>query len=282
LGRAQAKLPNQRKFANLLRSYAQGAKVRGFIFCLNFDEFKELVTTPCHYCGNLPEGDRFNGIDRIDSSLGYVPENSVPCCRICNRAKSNSPVGEFESWLHRVGCDYRPQGWLSLSSVVDASGADVPVMEALRRGWLKTDYVNPVFKSYDDLKDQRNLFLDQGRQLVAYCVGFRAPIENYTLQKFSVGTGVTPARVTDVALEAPIALASAFGATAAPITSVDFLTAFVMRIGFTVSVSDANGYLITEFGLLSGNNTLLARKVRGVGINKTSDFAPTLTWRIRF
>jgi hypothetical protein len=35
-------------------------------------------------------------------------------------------------------------------------------------------------------------------------------------------------------------------------------------------------------GLYSGNSTLMARKIRAVAVNKTSDFSPTLTWRIRF
>jgi hypothetical protein len=124
--------------------------------------------------------------------------------------------------------------------------------------------------------------VDNGRQLLAYAFGFRAPIENYTVQNFGVGTGFTAATVGDVALEAPVALASQSGATVAPITNVDFLTAFVMRVGFSVAVGDANGYLLTEMGLFSGNNTLIARKVQSVGINKTSDFSPSLTWRIRF
>lgn len=128
----------------------------------------------------------------------------------------------------------------------------------------------------------KNLFVDQGRQLLAYAFGFRAPIENYTCQQFAVGTGLTPAQMTDVALEAPVPLTSQSGAITAPVTSIDFLTSFVVRVGFTIAVGDANGNLLTEFGLYSGNGTLLARMVRSVGINKTSDFSPTLTWRIRF
>lgn len=134
----------------------------------------------------------------------------------------------------------------------------------------------------DEVCVGKNLFVDQGRQLLAYAFGFRAPIYNYTCQKFGVGTGLTAAKVTDVALEAPVALTSQGGATIAPVTSIDFLTSFVVRVGFTIAVGDANGYLLTEFGLFSGNGTLLARLVRSVGVNKTSDFAPTLTWRIRF
>jgi hypothetical protein len=97
-----------------------------------------------------------------------------------------------------------------------------------------------------------------------------------------VGTGLTPAKVTDVAMEAPIALPSQGNTITAPITSVDFMTSFVVRVSFSIAQGDANGYLITEYGLASGNNTLIARKVRSVGINKTSDFSPSFSWRIRF
>jgi hypothetical protein len=165
----------------------------------------------------------------------------------------------------------RPTGWVEIEKITDGFGREVSKEKALKYGWISLD---PKIGS-------SNLFVDQGRQLMAYAFGFRSPIENYTCQRFGVGTGTTAARVTDVALEAPVELISS-QATTASITSVDFLTAFVMRIGFSIALGDANGALLTEFGLFSGNNTLLARKVRGVGINKTSDFSPTLTWRIRF
>jgi hypothetical protein len=55
-----------------------------------------------------------------------------------------------------------------------------------------------------------------------------------------------------------------------------------VRVSFTLALGDANGYVITEMGLYSGNSTLMARKIRAVAVNKTSDFSPTLTWRIRF
>lgn len=35
---------------------------------------------PCAYCGRLPEKDKVWGLDRIDSSLGHIPGNLVPCC----------------------------------------------------------------------------------------------------------------------------------------------------------------------------------------------------------
>ena len=177
----------------------------------------------------------------------------------------------------------RAEGLITVSQITLADGKPMPLRKACDYGWITPERVPAGWDvGADEVCLGRNLFLDQGRQLLAYAFGFRAPIENYTVQNFGVGTGLTAATVTDVALEAPVVLASGFGATTAPITSVDFLTAFVLRVGFTIAVGDANGYLLTEFGLFSGNNTLLARKVRSVGINKTSDFATTLQWRVRF
>jgi len=164
----------------------------------------------------------------------------------------------------------RPSGLVSVTRIVDGFGREIPLEAAIRYGWISPEH----------LADTPNLFVDQGRQLLAYCFAFRSPIENYTCSKFGVGTGTTAAKVTDVGLEAPVALSS--GNYTAAVDSVDFLTAFVVRVAFTLGLADANGSLITEMGLFSGNDSLMARRVRTVGINKTSDFAPTLTWRIRF
>ena len=50
----------------------------------------------------------FTGIDRYDSKLGYTIENSVPCCKNCNRAKSDLSFEDFKlhikkiyEWLHQ-------------------------------------------------------------------------------------------------------------------------------------------------------------------------------------
>lgn len=176
----------------------------------------------------------------------------------------------------------RPKGLVTVSSVRDADGKVISTQEAVDRGWI-----NPVageFKGWGLERHEvplgENLFLDQGRQLLAYAFSFRSPLEDYACRKFGVGTGLTAAKVSDVALEAPITLNS--GQVTGPLDSIDFLAAFVIRVSFTLGLADANGYVITEMGLYSGNNTLLARKIRAVAVNKTSDFSPTLTWRVRF
>lgn len=265
-------------------SYAKRAKTKGLEWGLAENEFLILTSQQCFYCGSLPanvsksgvyNGDYvYNGIDRLNSEQGYIPGNTVACCAVCNRAKSNMPIEDFLAWIEKFR---RPRGDVELVKIVDKRGKIITPDDAVKRGWIVPKN-NPVLKPYVD--DTRNLFLDQGRQIVAYAFGFRSPVSDYTVQRFGVGTGLTPAKVTDVALQAPVTLNT--GSTTKPIDSVDFLSPFVVRVAFTLATDDANGYVLSEMGLFSGGEALIARKVRSVSINKTSDFSPTLTWRIRF
>ena len=177
----------------------------------------------------------------------------------------------------------RPQGLVTISKITLADGTELPTQRAIEYGWICAP-TGPQPVGWGLARHEvplgYNLFVDNGRQLMAYAFGFRAPLENYTCQSFGVGTGVTAARVTDVALEAPITLSNS--QITKPIDAVDYLSAFVVRVSFTLGLLDANGYVISEQGLFSGNQTLIARKIRATSINKTSDYAPTLTWRLRF
>lgn len=80
-------------------------------FRLDRLQFRALVLAPCTYCGQPPTarnaGNRkktepVNGIDRLDPSIGYTVENSVPCCKQCNLAKHCYSVNEFLSWIQRL------------------------------------------------------------------------------------------------------------------------------------------------------------------------------------
>lgn len=98
---------------SMMRSDCKSRKSRRHdVFELTRDEFKEIIAKDCHYCGISPSNARqlpgrdyvfkYNGIDRIDSSKGYVLNNVVPCCKRCNVAKNNQTVAEFREWLERV------------------------------------------------------------------------------------------------------------------------------------------------------------------------------------
>ena len=100
-------------------SYKGGAKQRGLSYSLSEEEFLTLTSSPCHYCGRLPfriqkangrrrGGDSpggaytYNGIDRMDNSVGYEFSNCVPCCTECNRAKMDRTYEEFIEWINRM------------------------------------------------------------------------------------------------------------------------------------------------------------------------------------
>ena len=109
--------PNQNStYKVLVASVKSGARKRGYSYELSFDEFKEIVSRDCYWCGiappiKNPKGERMptmpapaHGIDRLDNNLGYVYNNCVASCQICNTAKNNSSVQEFKSWIKRVYC----------------------------------------------------------------------------------------------------------------------------------------------------------------------------------
>jgi len=90
--------------------YKRGAENRGISFEITKDEFREITQKDCFYCGESPKRIRkgalgdyvYNGIDRVDSSKGYVIENVVPCCGNCNFAKKLNTVSEFVSWVEKA------------------------------------------------------------------------------------------------------------------------------------------------------------------------------------
>jgi hypothetical protein len=67
--------------------YKTGARVRTLDFGLTLDNYKDIVSKPCYYCGQTPEQANGMGVDRVDNTLGYVLNNCVPCCEFDNQAK---------------------------------------------------------------------------------------------------------------------------------------------------------------------------------------------------
>jgi len=47
-----------------------------------------------------------NGIDRINSNIGYIEGNVVPCCKHCNRAKNTMSDSEFREWIKKIYAHY--------------------------------------------------------------------------------------------------------------------------------------------------------------------------------
>ena len=101
---------------SLYSSYRSAANRRNLLFNIDKAKFKSLTKANCYYCGISPEkvqyGSRnakrgfgayqYNGIDRVDNTLGYIEGNIVTCCSICNLAKHNHTSEEFANWMARM------------------------------------------------------------------------------------------------------------------------------------------------------------------------------------
>lgn len=117
-------LPGGQAHINLaLHFYRKSAKDKGRPFDLTKEQFVSIMSRDCSYCGvsptakdspyvrnNLMSIHPMNGIDRIDSSLGYTLDNSAPCCSRCNQIKMDMDLGEFIQHVHKIVCHHKKIG----------------------------------------------------------------------------------------------------------------------------------------------------------------------------
>jgi hypothetical protein len=97
------------EFNAIFCEYRLQAKKRNLKFDLSKEEFKKLIESNCYYCGSEPSNTKirnknllYSGIDRINNNEGYNIYNCVPCCKICNRAKTNLSYEEFINWINKI------------------------------------------------------------------------------------------------------------------------------------------------------------------------------------
>jgi len=79
--------------------YRRVARDKKLNMDLTIEQLSKLISSDCAYCGSKPyriwkcrgTDQKFwfscNGIDRVNSMLGYTKDNVVPCCPACNYAK---------------------------------------------------------------------------------------------------------------------------------------------------------------------------------------------------
>jgi hypothetical protein len=94
------------------KSYEKHANTRNLSFKLNLDQFVSLASNNCYYCGEVPKNSMngrqsrsrfiYNGIDRVNNTLGYELNNCVTCCKHCNIAKHTKNRTEFFYWIKKV------------------------------------------------------------------------------------------------------------------------------------------------------------------------------------
>ena len=102
------------EYTNLFYRCKTKSKARGLEFSLTRNEFVAIVKKDCSYCGSKPSNVcksnypdvvpdlMYSGIDRIDSSQGYIKGNTVPCCKHCNHAKMDMDLIDFYNHIEKM------------------------------------------------------------------------------------------------------------------------------------------------------------------------------------
>ena len=76
---------------NKLRRTIHGACKRGLEFQIPESNYYELINSRCYYCG-----EKYNlNLDRVNNDIGYILENVVPCCPMCNMMKRGYSESAF-------------------------------------------------------------------------------------------------------------------------------------------------------------------------------------------
>ena len=82
---------NKTKPSYRLNKAKQKSKQRGIEFALSLEDYSKLISDPCFYCeGKLGTVQVGTGLDRIDSTRGYVIDNVLSCCGKCNMIKGET------------------------------------------------------------------------------------------------------------------------------------------------------------------------------------------------
>lgn len=90
-------------------SIVQRVKKKNIPLEITIDEYSNIIEANCYYCGAEPLLKRYaggiiwaNGVDRIDSSIGYTLDNCVACCKKCNTMKMDMKVYDFFEQILKI------------------------------------------------------------------------------------------------------------------------------------------------------------------------------------
>ena len=98
------------KLSRYIRDCKTWAQEKGIPYELTDERVKDMREQACHYCG-----DQADGIDCVDVNAGFVEDNCVPCCTICNQAKKEYHVQDFLRMMCNIGSVHNEDidaGWV--------------------------------------------------------------------------------------------------------------------------------------------------------------------------
>jgi hypothetical protein len=122
----------------------------------------------------------------------------------------------------------------------------------------------------EDIED-RNLIVDGARVQMAHLIG--GDVTNRQITKIAFGTSGTAPTVNDTTIT---------DAFTKGVSGHTYPENGQVQFSWNLATTEANGMAILEFGLLSQDDTLFARRTRTNPIYKESDIALQGSWTITF
>lgn len=90
-----------------MRACQRSADYRSIPWELSYDDCKKIFSLQCYLCG-VPGP---SGIDRLDSTKGYIRGNVAPCCTECNLLKGSIHVAPFLRRIRQICKHTLAQGY---------------------------------------------------------------------------------------------------------------------------------------------------------------------------
>lgn len=145
-------------------------------------------------------------------------------------------------------------------------------------GRLKITSTNKDNSNINWVIEDDNLIVDSFGINVLHGLTADGVVTNYKIIRMGLGTGTTPATVSDLNITPPATTPTPVNVTISTYTNVG-----TYQIKFTgvLDSTEGNGHSYTEAGLFMANNALMARRVFTAKA-KDSDSVWTLEWTLTF
>jgi hypothetical protein len=126
-----------------------------------------------------------------------------------------------------------------------------------------------------EIFEDKNLIVNNARITMAHLIA--GDVTNRSMKSISFGTNGTPPTIDDTAITNPYTKN-----IEAVITPNLNNTVNKVTFEWSLSIEEANGLAIIEFGLLTADGKLFCRRTRTTPINKQSDISLEGSWSIIF
>ena len=149
--------------------YIRGASRRNLEFTQSLEKFTTLVESPCYYCKHINELEAI-GVDRIDSTIGYIDSNVVPACETCNMMKGSHAISDFAKHIITLYKTFA-KPFLEESEEQEQLIAEASPSRRLRTNDIIGLYMNKQLNKYIDscISDKRSqVYIDKLTTATAY------------------------------------------------------------------------------------------------------------------